>query len=147
MSSQKQAKLDDYFKGCLYFSLSRLNREINKMAEDAFAGSGLAPSHAFLLMALNENKKSSAGYLSNILGLAPSTITRFIDKLEKQGLCAREFEGRVSYTSITSKGRKLIPGIQTGWKRLFHMYNGVYGKKNAKALNNMIVELTRIEKK
>ena len=145
----KEAKIDGYFDGyfdgCLYFSLSRLQRHINKLAEDAFADIGLAPSHAFLLMALAEQKKCSASDLSELLGLAPSTITRFVDKLEKQGFCVRELEGRVSYTSITAKGQRLIPEIHAGWKQLFHSYNKVYGEKNAKSLNDMIVSLNKIE--
>ena len=42
-----EPKLEDYFKGCLFFSISKLQRNINKMAEDAFKESGLAPNHAF----------------------------------------------------------------------------------------------------
>lgn len=43
----KDPKLDDYFQGCLYFTLSKLNKSINRMAEDAFKELELAPSHAF----------------------------------------------------------------------------------------------------
>jgi DNA-binding MarR family transcriptional regulator len=139
MSTDDEATLDDYFNGCLYFSLSRLQRHINKLAEEAFSDIGLAPSHAFLLMALYENERCSASYLSDLLGLAPSTITRFVDRLEKQGLCKRKLEGRVSYASITVKGQKLIPDIQVGWKRLFRSYNEIYGENSAKSLNEMIV--------
>ncbi|BBM85334.1 MarR family winged helix-turn-helix transcriptional regulator [Candidatus Uabimicrobium amorphum] len=140
------AKIDDYFDGCLYFSLSRLQRHINKLAKDIFSEINLVPSHAFLLMALNENEMCTASYLSELLGLAPSTITRFIDKLEKEGFCVRELKGRVSYTSITPEGRDLIPRIHKCWKQLFHRYNEVYGEKNAKLLNDMIVKLNKLEK-
>lgn len=141
MSNNQDAKLDDYFNGCLYFSISRLQRHINKLAEEAFVEVGLAPSHAFLLMALHENEQCSAGDLSELLGLAPSTITRFVDKLEKQGLCKRKLEGRTSYTTITAQGRAKIPAIQAGWKALFNSYNAAYGEDKATSLNDMIVSL------
>ncbi len=142
MSKAKQAtaaKIDAYFTGCLYFSISKLQRHINKLAEAAFSDVGLAPGQIFLLMALHEEKNCSASHLSEMLGLAPSTITRFIDKLEKQGLCTRKLEGRVSHTSITAKGRRLMPDIQAGWKTLFQSYSEIFGEEDAKALNKMIV--------
>ena len=135
--------LDDYFNGCLYFSISRLQRHVNKLAEGAFAETGLAPSHAFLLMALNEHETCSAGELADMMGLAPSTITRFVDKLEKQGLCSRRLEGRVSYAAITPQGQALIPAIQAGWKDLFQNYNQAYGEENARQLNDTIVSFNK----
>lgn len=133
--------LDDYFDGCLYFSISRLQRHINKLAENAFASTGLAPSHAFLLMALDEREALSAGEISDLLGMAPSTITRFVDKLAKEGLCERRMEGRVSYTSITPKGRALMPAIRDAWTHLFDAYNGEFGEAEADNLNKAIVAM------
>ena len=141
--SSDTPKLNDYFDECLYFSISRLQRDINKLAENAFAETGLAPSHAFLLMALDETDALSAGEISNLLGMAPSTITRFVDKLAKQDLCKRRVEGRVSLTSITPKGRALMPAIRDGWMKLYYDYNGEYGEAEADHLNKTIVALNK----
>lgn len=135
--------LDDYFDGCLYFSVSRLQRHINKMAEQAFEDTGLAPSHAFLLMALDEKDAVSAGELSDVMGMAPSTITRFVDKLSKLGLCHRRIEGRISYASISPQGQALMPAIRDGWKHLFEAYNREFGEDTADQLNKTIVALNR----
>ncbi len=135
--------LDDHFDGCLYFSISRLQRRINKMAESAFADTGLAPSHAFLLMALDEKDACNAGELSDLMGMAPSTITRFVDKLAREGLCERRMEGRVSYASITPKGRALMPAIRDSWKLLFDAYNRRYGEQRADQLNKAIVAINQ----
>lgn len=139
--TDKSNSLENYFDNCLYFSISRLQRDINKLASQAFKESGLAPSHAFLLMALYEKSPSTAGELSEVMGLAPSTITRFIDKLEKQKLCSRTQDGRISYTSITQTGQALIPTIEAGWKKLFETYNALYGEAEADKLNKMITSL------
>lgn len=139
--SEQDVKLDSYFNDCLYFSLSRLQRCINKMAEDSFAKTGLAPSHAFILMALDENKELGAGQVAELIGIAPSTVTRFIDKLEKAGYCCRKVKGRTSLISITAKGRKLIPKIHKGWSVLFETYNEVYGKEEAATLNDQVVAM------
>ncbi len=135
--------LGDYFDGCLYFSISRLQRHINKLAENAFASTGLAPSHAFLLMALEEKEALSAGEISDLLGMAPSTITRFVDKLAKQELCERRLDGRVSFTSITPKGRALMPAIRDAWTHLFDAYNLDFGETEADTLNKAIVAMNK----
>lgn len=91
-------------------------------------------------MALHENDYLTAGQLSETLGLKPSTITRFVDKLESRELCQRKYEGKLAKISITKKGKKVFPLFQEAWKVFFNNYNDVYGKENAEKLNSLIVE-------
>lgn len=132
-------KVDDYFNGCLYFSLAKLQRRINNLAEEAFKPIGMVPSHAFLLMALDEKPEIYAGELADLLGLAPSTITRFIDKLEKQKLCKRRPVGRQATISITKQGKNLMPEIRQAWNVLYRLYSDELGEDAASDLNKMVV--------
>lgn len=135
----------DYFDGCLYFTLGKLQRRINRMAEEAFSPLGLSPSHAYLLKAVEEGGPLTSGDLAAILGLAPSTITRFVDRLEKDGYCCRKSEGRLAMVDITDKGRTLIPAFAEAWKRLFEAYNDALGAEEADRLNRMVVALNLSE--
>jgi len=134
-------KVDHYFDKCLYFSLAKMQRNINSLAEQSFKKLDIAPSHAFLLIALNEEEKLSSSELADILGVSVSTLTRFVDKLITKKLCEREYDGRFSYVKITSHGQYLIQEIEKCWHDLFDSYNEYYGKQAAKELNNMIVDL------
>ena len=89
-------------------------------------------------MALAE-QDSSPGELAELLGLKPSTITRFIDKLEKSELCKRKTEGKKVRVSISIKGNKLLNKIHQSWKKLFNDYNELYGEKEADKLNKLLV--------
>ena len=66
---------------CLYFTANSLSRVITRMADDEFRRTGLSPSHAFLMMLVNDNPGIGQKELCEQLHLAPSTVTRFIDAL------------------------------------------------------------------
>ena len=73
--------IEKYLHNCLYFTANSLARRITAMAEEAFGKVGLSPSHAFLVMLVNEQPGISQKELSRALNLAPSTVTRFVDSL------------------------------------------------------------------
>ena len=92
---------------CLYYSANALSRKLTKMAEDAFASTGLAPSYAFLMMSINKQPGLHPKELSEIMMLMPSTVTRLIEKLELKGLAERKYEGKYTYVLPTKNGKKL----------------------------------------
>jgi len=135
--------LSSYFENCLFFSLSKLQREIDRMAESAFKHLGLAPNQGFVLVALNVSESLTPSQLAETLGLAPSTITRFVTKLETLGYCEKCLSGKIVNISITPKGRSLIPEIKKSWTDLLHKYTELYGQEEAKQLNQLIVTLAK----
>src|SRR5687768_14010477 len=93
------------FDHCLYFNISSLNRKITKIWEEEFGELGLAPSHGYVLAALFEAPELSHKQLCEIMELDPSTITRFIDKLEKQGLIVRSNKWKGATLELTDEGK------------------------------------------
>jgi len=134
-------KISECFEHCLYFSMSKMQRQISSMAELSFKELDIAPSYAFLLMSLNENDKLSSGQVGEIIGVCPSTTTRFVDKLIQKDLCKRTIIARNSYVSIKKKGKEMMPEINKCWKILCKMMNDTYGKADVDNLNDAIVEL------
>ena len=68
-------------KSCLYFTISRLFRIVNKVAEESFSELDICPTHAFLMLILQDKPKGmSVNEISEALTIAPSTVTRFVDK-------------------------------------------------------------------
>lgn len=128
----------DYLCNCLYFTSNKLNRIINRMAEEEFLKTGLSPSHAFALMTINSEAGLSQNELSKILGIKPSTTSRFIDKLESKGLVIRKVKGKVSYLYPTSKGEKLQEEIQKCWKNLHYRYSKILGEKEGSELTTTV---------
>lgn len=96
----------------LYFTVSRLHRNIDRIANNSFKSIGLAPTYSLLLLLLNHWKELSPSEISEYLDVKPSTTTRFLDKLETDNFIQRRYQGKYSYITLTDKGKQKIPEIQ-----------------------------------
>ena len=123
---------------CLYFTANTLSRVIARMAEEEFKTTGLSPSHAFLMMVVNDTPGIGQKDLGERLHLAPSTVTRFIDSLVYRGYLNRESKGKVSKIYSTNKGKLLRKPIDAAWKSLNHRYSGILGMKEGEHLTQLI---------
>lgn len=147
MSNECEVKNNQYLDCCLYFTSNTMSRLINKMTEDAFMQTGLAPSYAFLMMVVIEKKSIGIGQLANTLNLAPSTVTRFVDKLISKNLIQREQSGRNMTIIATSEGKALLPHIKDSWQRLFDRYCEVLGKEFAVELTSNMAKANKLLEK
>jgi DNA-binding MarR family transcriptional regulator len=125
---------------CLYFTVNKLSRAITRMAEDSFKKTGLSPTHAFLLMLVNNKPGISQSELAEELHMMPSTITRFIDKLVMKGLLERKAEGKRSFIFPTEAGENTQEKIKEAWKDLYRNYSAVLGEDAGKELTMLIRE-------
>ena len=125
---------------CLYFTANALSRVVARMAEEEFKTTGLSPSHAFLMMLVNDNPGIGQKELGEQLHLAPSTVTRFIDSLVYRGYLIRKSQGKVSNIHSTNKGKQLKKPIDAAWKNLYHRYSKILGTKEGDRLTRLIDE-------
>ncbi|MFD1356783.1 MarR family winged helix-turn-helix transcriptional regulator [Fictibacillus halophilus] len=125
---------------CLYFTVNKLSRAITRMAEESFKKTGLSPTHAFLLMLVNNKPGISQSELAEELHMMPSTITRFIDKLVIKGLLERKAEGKRSFIFPTEAGENTQEEIKEAWKDLYRNYSAVLGEDAGKELTILIRE-------
>ncbi len=125
---------------CLQFSASALARNITRIAEEEFAITGLAPSYAFLVMTVNNHPGITAGELSKIMMLRPSTVTRLVEKMEAQGLLKRMREKRSTLVFPTKSSVELQATIQKAWMSLYDRYNKILGEDNAAELTTQVYD-------
>lgn len=78
------------FERCLYFNTNALARKLNATWENAFGKVGLSPSHAYLLRAVLKKPGVTQQELAKEMNLNKSTVTRFIEVLEKKNLLVRK---------------------------------------------------------
>ena len=123
---------------CLYFTANTLARVISRMAEKEFRHTGLSPSHAFLMMLVNDHPGIGQKELCKQLYLAPSTVTRFIDALVHKGYLTRQTDGKLSRVYSTEAGQALQGDIDDAWKNLHQRYAKILGLKYGDALTAMI---------
>lgn len=111
----------------LSFATGSLARRLTQLADAAFAPTGLPPSLAFLLLAVQEQPGRMQTELAAGLNLAPSTLTRFIDRLEGQGYLERQTEGRAAYIYLTEEGAGQLPALRAAQERLHTRLQGILG--------------------
>jgi len=104
----------------------------------AFKGTGLSPSHAFMMVLINEQPGITQKELSEHLALAPSTLTRFADKLVYNGFIEREQKGKIVRIYPTREGAELTPAIENAWKTLHDQYSKVLGTEKGHELTSLI---------
>lgn len=132
--------LDSYFQNCMYFASNLLNRAMTKIAEEEFGPTGLSPTYAYLLMVVNEQPGITQKDLGQALHVAPSTITRFIEKLANKGLVTSRTEGKSTRIDLTPAGTEKIAAIQQCLKNLYGRYSEILGKEEGKQMTSMLYE-------
>lgn len=130
--------------GCLYYSANALARVMTKMAEEAFAPLGMAPSYAFLLMSVNGKPGIQPKELSGQMQLTPSTVTRLIEKMEAKGYLERRSQGRATAVHPTAKSLALEPSIKQSWRSLHDRYVSLLGTEAALSLTREVYAASQI---
>jgi len=125
----------EFLKKCLYFNVNRLSRVITRIAEEEFAGTGLTPMYGFIIRIINAEPGVSQKDLAEMLYIAPSTLTRFMDKLEVKQLAQRKVQGKTVLVYPTEKGQQLNDKIVQSAKNFERRYHDILGVEASKQLS------------
>jgi len=137
------ARCSEHLHCCLFFTANTLARNIGRLADEAFKPIGLSPTHAFMMQLVNEQPGITQKELSEYLRLAPSTLTRFADKLEYRGYIERDQKGKVVRIHPTAEGKALQPAIAKAWTRLYRDYSAILGEEQGIGLTRTIDQANR----
>jgi DNA-binding MarR family transcriptional regulator len=130
---------DGFLQNCLFFTANRLSRAITKMAEEEFAPTGLTPMYGYLIRLINGSPGVSQKELSEKMHITPSTLTRFIDKLEGKQLVERKVHGKTVLVYPTAKGKELEGTIRNASKNFHLKYEAFLGIEASEQLAKVMV--------
>jgi DNA-binding MarR family transcriptional regulator len=128
-------KKDNFLESCLFFNVNTLSRSLLKLAEKEFKHLHLSPAHASLLLLVYDTPGISPKQLGLQLHLTPSTITRFVDALEKKRLVIRKTRGKTAAISPSEAGLELKRPIALAYKKLYLEYTRILGPDTANQLS------------
>ncbi|MES9857851.1 MAG: MarR family transcriptional regulator [Sedimenticola sp.] len=78
------------FEECLYFNSNALARSVSRIWAEAYKPFNLSPPHAFMLRIVLAKPGLMPRELAKELSLSRSTVTRFLDSLEKHDFLVRK---------------------------------------------------------
>ena len=87
-------------------SVNSFSRTLSSFFDKKLSRFNLATSYIELMILLKDNDSVSQKEIADQLSLAPSTITRFVDKLRKEGYLTKKRDGRNMTIELTDKGRE-----------------------------------------
>jgi DNA-binding MarR family transcriptional regulator len=141
-------KLDDsILSTCLFFTSNRFARAMTKIAEEIFSKTGISPAYSYLLVVVHQYPGITQKELCEKLSIAPSTSTRFIDKLVKLDLVHRVSEWKETHIYLTEKGMELYGEICECFSDFYDRYTSVLGETESEQLTKLIHESSEILKK
>lgn len=92
-----------------------LDWKIRLKGRTILADEDITPLQFYALQMINYQKgKATPKYLTNLLKIAPSTVSDMIRKMEKAGYIKKEvteYDKRSFYINVTSKGQKIIDDV------------------------------------
>lgn len=130
---------ENFLESCLFFNTNALSRYLLKIAEKEFQYLNLSPAHASLMLLVFDSPGISPKQLSQNLHLTPSTITRFIDSLEKKKFVIRKTKGKSAYITPGKNGIKYKKSIAVAYKKLYLKYTKILGFDTANQLSFSIL--------
>jgi len=126
----------------MYFASSALARKIEKLANETWDKVELSPSHAYLLMmALDEPGIQPTALVEELL-LAPSTISRLIEKLEEKKFVRRTMEGKITKVFPTAKARAMHDQLKECLNKFYENYSNILGKDESVRLIHAMNRIT-----
>lgn len=128
------------FDKCIYFNLNALVRDLNRIWDQEFSNTGLTAPQGYMISLVLQKPGLSQKEVGQTMNLDRSTVTRFLEALEKEKFIKREVslnDGRVINVYPTKKAEALK-------SKLNNAFSGVSRKVEQKLKQNDIKELIKL---
>jgi len=120
------------FEKCLYFNSNALARSVTRIWAEAYKRFDLSPPHAFLVRVVLSTPGILPREIAEKLSLSRSTVTRFLDSLEKKGFLERKTtgtDGREIQVFPTLQAMEIHDGLIKTREELMGKMESLFGEK------------------
>lgn len=134
------------FEECLYFNSNALARTVTRIWTEAYKSFDLSPPHAFMLRVVLAKPGLMPRELATELNLSRSTVTRFIDSLEKRGFLVRKMtaqDGREIQIFPTKSALAIHQELDRTGKQMSTLMHEVIGQQE---ISETVANLRKFQK-
>ena len=125
---------------CLFFTANRLANVLRRIVNDVYADMGIAAPYVYLLIVVNQYPGITIKELSEKLDIAPSTCTRFVDALVKQGILMKRQEWKTVHVNLTDLGKEKTELIDAGIESFREKCTGIISNEEYEQLASAMCE-------
>ncbi len=120
-------------------SVSSFSRTLSSFFDERLSRFNFATSYIELMILMNNNDQMSQKAIAEQLSLAPSTITRFVDKLKKEGYLTKKRDGRSVTIELTEKGRQVSKEMDAEYHSAVDEIRELMGDKYLETVGKLLV--------
>ena len=131
--------------GCTCFRLRKATRQVTQIYDEHLAEFGLTVTQFSLLGHLRAMSGVGIGALADVMVMDPTSLTRALRPLERQGLVALRpdpSDRRARCVHLTDKGRSAYETARAGWQRAQDQIGDLLGDDALPRLNAALDDLT-----
>jgi DNA-binding MarR family transcriptional regulator len=130
--SKSGSKLDLTGTGfCASFNFRRTARAVTRLYDLALEDSGIRSTQFTLLVGIAKNQPVAMGDLADVLMIDPTTLTRSMRLLQKEGLI--KISGRSArrqrFLNLTRKGERSLKRSLPAWRKAHGQFVSTVGSK------------------
>lgn len=126
-------------KNSMHAITNSISREITGFYDSYFKEYKLATSYIELLLMIEDYEKISQKVIVTKMNLAPSTITRFLNKLIKKGLVSKMMDGRISYVELSEQGKKDVPKMREKYEQADEDLKEILGARYVDTTKQLLI--------
>lgn len=119
-------------------SVNSFSRNLSSFFDERLSRFNLATSYIELMILMKENAEVSQKEIAEKLSLAPSTITRFVEKLKKEGYLTKKRNGRNMTIELTQKGRQVSLEMDNEYQAAVEEIREIVGEKYLETVGKLL---------
>ena len=131
---------------CASFNFRRTARAVTKLYDEALQPSGIRSTQFAILVAVRKDQPISLGKLGQTLVIDPTTLTRSLRLLQKEGLLtvSKRAEKRQRFVSLTAKGDEALARAIPAWREIQARFVNTIGDAHWRDLRSELEHLAGV---
>lgn len=142
----RERKLDLAGTGyCASFNLRRTARAVTQVYDAALLQTGMRSTQFAILVGIAKKQPVSIGVLSDVLIIDPTTLTRSLRLLQKDGLItiSNRSTMRQRFLALSEKGERALARTLPAWRKVQERLVSTVGAQQWNDLRNKLESLAR----
>lgn len=145
--STPNSQLDLHGTGyCASFNFRRTARGVTRLFDLAFQQTGIRSTQFTILVGIAKTQPASIGSLADLLVIDPTTLTRSLRLLEKDGLLAVSERSamRQRFVTLTPEGERTLARSLPAWRAAQERFVQAVGSERWDRLRDELEGLARV---